>query len=105
MSVSLPEDRPGDVKVVAGDELVLRVSAHDPAGMSKIFIQCFQFSLTSSIRLNLAIGELVLFPDEGSHQTIFEVNVHVPKNAALGKWGVRLIEFTNGRGYKTSFYR
>ena len=27
------------------------------------------------------------------------------ENAALGKWGVQMIEFTNLRGYKSSFYR
>ena len=35
----------------------------------------------------------------------FEIGVEFPENVALGKWGIQVIEFTNGRGYKSSFYR
>ncbi|HKV39537.1 MAG TPA: hypothetical protein VJX67_10015, partial [Blastocatellia bacterium] len=38
-------------------------------------------------------------------QTSFDVRVLIPENAAIGKWGVQLIEFTNVRGGKTVFYR
>ena len=38
-------------------------------------------------------------------QASFDVIIPIPENAALGKWGVQLIEFTNKRGYKSSFYR
>ncbi len=93
------------MQVVAGGKLVLRVSAYDPNGISKIFIQCFQFSLGSSNKVKLAIGEIAIPPAERFSKNCFEVTVHIPENAALGKWGVQMMEFTNGRGYKTSYYR
>ena len=34
-----------------------------------------------------------------------EIGVPIPENAAFGKWGIQVIEFTNCRGYKTQFYR
>jgi hypothetical protein len=94
-----------DTRVVAGGNLVLRVSAYDPNGISKIFIQCFQFSLGSSNKMKLAIGELIVPPAECFTRNAFEVTIPIPENAALGKWGVQMMQFTNGRGYKTSFYR
>lgn len=94
-----------DVRVIAGDKLVLRVAAYDPNGISKIFVQCFQFSTASSAKLKLAIGETSLGPGEASSGGSFDVVIPIPENAALGKWGVQLVEFTNKRGYKSSFYR
>lgn len=93
------------VKVATGEDLVLRVNAIDPAGISRVFVQCFQFSLASSTKSKLATGEIVVPAGDLSSQTSFDISVQIPPNAALGKWGVQLIEFTNARGYKTAFYR
>ncbi|HWO02804.1 MAG TPA: hypothetical protein VNS63_26420 [Blastocatellia bacterium] len=105
MPVSLGLNNSEDVRVVAGDLLVLRISASDPIGICKIFVQCFQFSMASSNKSKLAVGEALISPEAGYSQNTFEIGVHIPENAALGKWGIQLIEFTNRRGYKTSFYR
>jgi hypothetical protein len=105
MSVSVGINGGPDVRVIAGDELVLRVAAYDPNGIRKIFVQCYQFSTASSNKLKLAVGETSLAPDQNLSQTNFDVIIPIPENAALGKWGVQLIEFTNKRGYKSSFYR
>jgi hypothetical protein len=105
MSVSLVMNGADDVQVTAGESLLLRISAYDPNGISKILVQCFQFSTASSPKAKLAVGVLSLSGKESFSQTIHEVSIHIPENAALGKWGVQQIEFTNGRGYKTSFYR
>jgi len=94
-----------DVRVVAGESLALRIAAYDPNGISKIFVQCFQFSMTSSSKAKLAVGEVSVVPDQSYSQTSFDVTIPIPENAAVGKWGVQLIEFTNRRGYKSSFYR
>jgi len=95
----------GDVQVATGERLMLRIRAYDPAGISRIFIQCFQFSMANTNRVKLAAGELILNNEARYNQDSFEVEIHIPENAALGKWGVQVIEFTNCRGYKTSFYR
>ncbi len=105
MSVSLGVNGSTDVRVVAGESLALRIAAYDPNGVSKIFVQCFQFSMASSSKTKLAVGEVSVAPEESHTQTSFDVNIPIPENAALGKWGVQLIEFTNLRGYKSSFYR
>ena len=105
MSVSVGINGAADVRVIAGDELVLRVTAYDPNGIRKIFVQCYQFSTASSSKLKLAVGETSLALDQSLSQTNFDVIIPIPENAALGKWGVQLIEFTNKRGYKSSFYR
>jgi hypothetical protein len=105
MSVSVGINGAADVRVIAGEELVLRVAAYDPNGISKIFVQCYQFSTASSAKLKLAVGETSLAPGESLSQASFDVIIPIPENAALGKWGVQLIEFTNKRGYKSSFYR
>jgi hypothetical protein len=105
MSVSVGINGAADVRVIAGDELVLRVAAYDPNGIRKIFVQCYQFSTASSSKLKLAVGETSLAQDQSLSQTNFDVIIPIPENAALGKWGVQLIEFTNKRGYKSSFYR
>lgn len=105
MSLSFQENGAGEAQVVAGERLTLRVRAYDPAGISRIYVQCFQFSMAASNRTKLAIGETVIAPGDGVSSDVFEVPVQIPDNASIGKWGVQMVEFTNGRGYKTSFYR
>ena len=105
MSVSLGINGSADVRVVAGESLVLRIAAYDPNGISRIFVQCFQFSMTSSSKAKLAVGELAIPHERGYAQTSFDLTIAIPENTALGKWGIQLIEFTNQRGYKSSFYR
>ena len=39
MSISVGINGAADVRVIAGEELVLRVAAYDPNGISKIFVQ------------------------------------------------------------------
>ncbi|GEM_PF-1147079 len=98
-------EEPDHTCVAAGESLILRIKAFDPAGISKIGIQCFQFSIASSNKIKLAYGELIVPPEAAYQETAYEIVVPIPKNAALGKWGVQTVEFTNGRGYKVSFYR
>ena len=105
MSVSLMANGSDDVRVIAGDKLVLRVNAYDPNGIAKILVQCFQFSMATSHKAKLAVGEFIIPPEKSFSESSFEVTIAIPENAALGKWGVQLIEFTNSRGYKSSFYR
>jgi len=105
MSASLGINGSANVRVVAGESLALRIAAYDPNGISKIFVQCFQFSMASSSKAKLAVGEVSVVPEQSYSQTSFDVTIPIPENAALGKWGVQLIEFTNQRGYKSSFYR
>lgn len=105
MSFSMDRGSDADYRVAAGEELVLRVNAYDPTGISRIFIQCFQFSLANTNRAKLAMGEIAISTEEWFSLTSFNVSVPIPENAALGKWGVQLIEFTNARGFKTAFYR
>src|SRR5690349_7468562 len=105
MSVSLMDNGAADMRVITGNDLVLRVAVYDPNGIARIFLQCFQFSMGSSSKAKLASGELLVPPAEAFQRNGFEVTVAIPENAALGKWGVQLIEFTNLRGYKSSFYR
>ena len=105
MSVSLGINGSADVRVVAGESLALRIAAYDPNGISKIFVQCFQFSMASSSKVKMAVGEVLVSTEHSYSQTSFDVTIPIPENAALGKWGVQLIEFTNQRGYKSSFYR
>ena len=105
MSVSLMANGSEDVRVIAGDKLVLRVNAYDPNGIAKILVQCFQFSMATSHKTKLAVGEFVVPSEKAFSDSSFEVTIAIPENAALGKWGVQLIEFTNSRGYKSSFYR
>lgn len=105
MSVSLGINGSTDVRVVAGENLVLRIAAYDPNGLSKIFVQCFQFSMASSSKAKLAVGEVSLTTEQRFARSSFDVSISIPENAALGKWGIQLIEFTNQRGYKSSFYR
>jgi hypothetical protein len=105
MSVSLGINGSTDVRIVAGEDLVLRIAAYDPNGLNKIFVQCFQFSMASSSKAKLAVGEISITSDQRFSRSSFDVSISIPENAALGKWGIQLIEFTNQRGYKSSFYR
>ncbi|MCI0486541.1 MAG: hypothetical protein L0229_08060 [Blastocatellia bacterium] len=105
MSFSLQANGSEAVQVTTGDDLVLRVRAYDPAGIRKINIECFQFSTASTNKVKTAMGEVDISVQESFSRSAFDVPVPIPDNAALGKWGVRLIEFTNGRGFKISFYR
>jgi|307.fasta_scaffold164892_1 hypothetical protein len=90
--------------VAAGDILVLRIYAQDPAGIAEIGVQCFQFSMGGTNKVKLATGRL-LVPDPDYFKPSFEIAIPIPENAAFGKWGIQVIEFTNCRGYKSSFYR
>ena len=105
MSATLQGSGYEEVRVVAGEKLILRVRANDPAGIARIFVQCFQFSLASANRVKTAVGEASISGDDTFSVTAFDVPVQIPENAALGKWGVQLIEFTNSKGTKTGFYR
>jgi hypothetical protein len=105
MSFDLDGNRAEEIRVVAGGTLVLRIRASDPAGIDRIFVQCFQFSLAASTRAKIAVGETTIPPSDGVARDVFDVEVRFPETAALGKWGVKTIEFTNRRGYKRSFYR
>ena len=75
---------------------------HDPAGIAEVAVQCFQFSMGGTNKVKLATGRL-LVGDPDYFQSSFEIGVPIPDNAAFGKWGIQVIEFTNCRGYKTSF--
>jgi hypothetical protein len=105
MSVSLQASGPIEIRITAGERLVLRIRASDPAGISKIHVQCFQFSVSNTSKMKFAYGEVEIPRDDIYAYTAFEVPVTIPDNAALGKWGIQSIEFTNGRGHKTAFYR
>ena len=105
MGVSLGINDPTGVRVIAGETLVLRIAASDPNGIRKILVQCFQFSMSSSSKAKLAVGELSVPMEQSFSKTSFDVTIPIPENAALGKWGIQQIEFTNRRGYKSSFYR
>ncbi|HXU09063.1 MAG TPA: hypothetical protein VN743_08700, partial [Blastocatellia bacterium] len=95
MSVSLGMNGTTDVRVTTGDDLVLRITAYDPNGIRRIFVQCFQFSTASSSKSKLATGEMSITAEQGFSRNSFEVAIPIPENAALGKWGIQLIEFTN----------
>jgi len=105
MAVVLRSNDSGDVRVPAGDILILKVEAFDPAGISRVLVQCYQFSIGNTNKVKLAVGDKSVLIEEALSQTSFDVPIRIPENAALGKWGVQMIEFTNGRGYKVSFYR
>src|SRR5215470_14500113 len=105
MSFSLVANEGEEFRVVAGDRVTFRLSAFDPSGIVRIYVQLFQFSMASSNRAKMATGEVTFRPKDGNSDNLYEVSVQIPENAASGKWGVQLIEFTNGRGFKTSFYR
>jgi hypothetical protein len=105
MAIYLNGNGSQPLRITAGERVVLRVKAHDPAGISRVVVRCFLFSLAHSNKLKLAEGEAIISPEESLSENVFDVSIHIPENAAFGKWGVQMIEFTNGRGYRTSFYR
>ena len=105
MSVSLRKDRYEDAQVTAGAVLVLRLGVFDPAGISRISVHCFPFSIANSNKAKRAFGELQLSPDEHPSGSVFDVEIQIPDDAIPGKWGVQRVEFTNGRGQLISFYR
>ena len=105
MPVVLQANDSENVRVPAGDILILKVEAFDPAGISRVLVQCYQFSMGSTNKVKLAVGDKSILIEEALSQTSFDVPIRIPENAALGKWGIQMIEFTNGRGYKVAFYR
>ena len=105
MSVSLQASGSAEIRITAGERLVLRIRASDPAGIQRINVQCYQFSVSNTSRAKFAHGEVHIPQEDIYAYTAFEVPVVIPENAALGKWGIQSIEFTNGRGHKTAFYR
>ena len=105
MSVSLRSESYEDAKVTTGGVLVLRLGVFDPAGISRIFVQCFPFSIANSNKAKTACGELFISSAEGLAGNVFDVAIQIPEDAILGKWGVQRVEFTNGRGQQMFFYR
>ena len=87
MSVSLGVNGAADVRVVAGESLALRIAAYDPNGISKIFVQCFQFSMASSSKTKLAVGEVSVSPEHSCSQTSFDVTIPIPENAGPREMG------------------
>ena len=105
MSVSLQSERYEDAKVTTGGVLVLRLGVFDPAGINRIFVQCFPFSIANSNKAKTACGELFVSAAEGHAGNVFDVAIQIPEDAIIGKWGVQRVEFTNGRGQQMFFYR
>lgn len=105
MSVSLRNESYEDATVTAGGVLVLRLGVFDPAGISRIFVQCFPFSIANSNKAKTAFGELLASSEEDFFGNLFDVEIQIPEDAILGKWGVQRVEFTNGRGQQMFFYR
>jgi hypothetical protein len=105
MSVSLRDDSYEDAKVTMGGVLVLRLAVFDPAGINRIFVQCFPFSIANSNKSKTASGELFISAEEGLPRNVFDVAIQIPEDAIVGKWGVQRVEFTNGRGQQMFFYR
>jgi hypothetical protein len=104
MSVSPKNETYDDAQVTAGGVLVLRLGVFDPTGISRIFVQCFPFSIANSNKAKSASGEL-LVSQPGPSGDAFDVEIQIPDDAILGKWGVQRVEFTNGRGHQMFFYR
>lgn len=105
MSVSLRNECYETATVTAGGVLVLRLGVFDPAGISRIFVQCFPFSIANSNKAKTAFGELLASSEEDFFGNLFDVEIQIPEDAILGKWGVQRVEFTNGRGQQMFFYR
>ena len=105
MSVSLRNEMCEDAKVTTGGVLVLRLGVSDPTGISRIFVQCFPFSIANSNKTKTASGELLVSSENGFASNVFDVEIQIPEDAILGKWGVQRVEFTNGRGQQMFFYR
>jgi hypothetical protein len=105
MSVSLRNEGYKDAQVTTGGVLVLRFRVSDPTGISRILVRCFPFSMARSNKAKTASGELFVPPEDGGSRELYDVEIQIPENAILGKWGVQRVEFTNGRGQQVSFYR
>lgn len=105
MSVSPRDETYEDAKVTTGGVLVLRLGVFDPTGISRIFVQCFPFSIANSNKAKTASGELFISPEEGLPGDVFDVAIQIPDDAIPGRWGVQRVEFTNGRGQQMFFYR
>jgi hypothetical protein len=105
MSVSLRNETYEDAQVTTGGVLVLRLGVFDPTGISRIFVQCFPFSIANSNKAKTASGELLVSPEQDLSRDAFDVEIQIPEDAILGKWGVQRVEFTNGRGHQVFFYR
>lgn len=90
---------------MTGDTLELRLNAYDPAGIRRVFVKCFPFTISQSNRVKLATGETLVPAEESFSRDVIPVAIHIPENAVLGKWGVQFVEFTSGRGSRTGFYR
>ena len=105
MSVSLRNESYDDAKVMTGGLLLLRLGVFDPTGISRIFVQCFPFSIANSNKAKTAFGELLVSSEEDFSGNVFDVGIQIPEDATLGKWGVQRVEFTNGRGQQMFFYR
>lgn len=93
------------IQVMTGDSLELRLKAYDPAGIRRVFVKCFPFTISQSNRAKLATGETHVPSEESYSQSVIPVTIQIPENAVLGKWGVQFVEFTSGRGSRTGFYR
>lgn len=105
MSVSPRNESYEDAQVTTGGVLVLRLGVFDPSGISRIFVQCFPFSIANSNKAKTASGELVVSSEDDFTSNVFDVEIQIPEDAILGKWGVQRVEFTNGRGQQMVFYR
>lgn len=105
MSVSVRNESYEDAKVMTGGVLFLRLGVCDPSGIRRIFVQCFPFSIANSNKAKTASGELLVSSEEEFHGSVFDVEIQIPEDATLGKWGVQRVEFTNGRGQQMFFYR
>ena len=105
MSVSLRTGGYEDAQVTTGGVLVLRLGAFDPTGISRIAVQCFPFSIANSNKAKSAYGELLVPPEDGPNRDVFDIEILIPEDAILGKWGLQRVEFTNGRGHQMFFYR
>lgn len=105
MSRSLNNESYEDAQITTGGVLVLRFGVFDPAGISRIVVQCFPFSIANSNKAKTACGELLVPSEESPSRDVFDVEIQIPEDAIPGKWGVQRVEFTNGRGHQMSFYR
>jgi hypothetical protein len=85
MSVSLRNETYEDAQVTTGGVLVLRLGVFDPAGISRIFVQCFPFSIANSNRAKTASGEFLVSSEQGASRDAFDVEIQIPEDAILGK--------------------
>lgn len=83
MSVSLRNEMYEDAKVTTGGVLVLRLGVSDPTGISRIFVQCFPFSIANSNKTKTASGELLVSSENGFASNVFDVEIQIPEDAIL----------------------